>query len=91
MNANDLNLIISSLILLVAGMGMTFVFLIVLVWCTNLSSKITAHFSHLLPNPTPKKAPAKAAPKAPAATTDSSDDGELIAVITAAIQHRLAK
>lgn len=87
MNANDLNLIISSLILLVAGMGMTFVFLIIQVWCTNISSKITARYSHLLPDAAPKKAPAKAAVKATAKT----DDGELVAVISAAIQHRMGK
>ncbi|HQL10553.1 MAG TPA: OadG family protein [Lentisphaeria bacterium] len=87
MNANDLNLIVSSLILLVAGMGVTFVFLIIQVWCTNLSSKITARYSHLLPDPTPKKAPVKAAAKAPA----KADDGELVAVISAAIQHRTGK
>lgn len=87
MNANDLNLIISSLILLVAGMGMTFVFLIIQVWCTDISAKITARYSHLLPDPAPKKAPTKAPAKAPTKT----DDGELVAVISAAIQHRSGK
>jgi sodium pump decarboxylase gamma subunit len=82
MNANDLNLILSSLILLVSGMGMTFVFLIIQVWCTNLGAKLAARYSHLLPDPAPKKAPPKAAAK--------SDDGEVIAAITAAIQHRLS-
>ncbi|NMA47076.1 MAG: OadG family protein [Lentisphaerae bacterium] len=86
MTANDLDLIISSLILLVAGMGATFAFLILQVWCTNISSKITARYSYLLPDPEPKKA----APKAQAAKP-AGDDGELVAVISAAVQRHMDK
>jgi len=75
----------SALILMVAGMGMTFVFLLVQIWCTNLSSKIAARFTHLVPEPAPKKngkpAPAKTAPTA-------DEDGEVVAAIVAAIHAK---
>ena len=72
----------SALILMVAGMGMTFVFLLIQIWCTDLSSKIAARFAHLVPEPTPKKNGKPAPAKAPVAT---ADDGEVVAAIVAAI------
>jgi sodium pump decarboxylase gamma subunit len=74
----------SALILMVAGMGMTFIFLLVQILFTNLSSKISARFAHLIPEPAPKKngkpTPAKTAPPPAAA-----DEGEVVAAIVAAI------
>ena len=58
MNPNDLALVKSGVILLIAGMGMTFIFLIIQIICTNISSKVSAKFAHLIQEPEPKK-PAK--------------------------------
>lgn len=81
MNPNDAALLKSAFILLVAGMGMTFVFLIVQIWCTKASSIITKRFNNLIQEPEPKKpAPKKAAPAA--AGTE-----EIIAAVAAAIHH----
>ena len=86
MNPNDLALVKSGFILLIAGMGMTFVFLIIQIICTNISSKISAKFAHLIKEPEPKK-PVK---KAPAATAPKSNDGAMIAAIAAALHHHNA-
>ena len=72
----------SALILLVAGMGMTFLFLLIQIFCTSLNSRIAAHFAHLLPDPEPAK-PAKA--KTTAVVSD--DDDALVAAIAASIHH----
>ena len=79
---NETVYISSALILMVAGMGMTFVFLLIQIWCTDLSSKIAARFAHLIPEPVPKKNGKPAPVKAPAAT---ADDAEVVAAIVAAI------
>ena len=79
---NETVYISSALILMVAGMGMTFVFLLIQIWCTDLSSKIAARFAHLIPEPAPKKNGKPAPVKAPAAT---ADDAEVVAAIVAAI------
>ena len=76
--------IMSGLILLVAGMGMTFLFLIVQILCTNFFSSISGKFAGLVPEPEVKKPVKKAAP-APAPKQD--DDLELVAAIAAAIHH----
>lgn len=81
MNESDLALLKSSLILLVAGMGMTFIFLLVQVLCTNISSKITARFAYLLPEPVPKKPTAKPVAK------PQADEDEIVAAMAAAIHH----
>lgn len=73
----------NGLILLVAGMGMTFLFLIVQIICTNIFSKLSGKFANLVPEPEPKK-PAKKAAPAPA---PAQDDTELVAAIAAAIHH----
>ncbi|MGI6356167.1 MAG: OadG family protein [Lentisphaerae bacterium] len=69
----------TALILMIAGMGMTFLFLMLQIWCTEKTSKISARFSHLVPDSEPKKS-SKPAPAAPAA-----DEGEVVAAIAAAI------
>ncbi len=71
--------IYQGLILLLAGMGIVFAFLIVLVIVTSLSSKQIAKLSYLLPDEQPKKAPA---PKA-AATDDDLAIALAIAVARA--------
>ena len=79
MNPNDLALIKSSFILMIAGMGMTFVFLLIQAYCTNINSRICEKFKHLVPEPEPKKAPKKSTP--------TTDDSEIVAAIAAAIHH----
>jgi len=70
----------SGLILLIAGMGMTFLFLYVQILCTNLFSKLSGKFAHLVPEPEVKKPVKKvAAPK--------QDDAEVVAAISAALHH----
>ena len=73
------SLIKSSLILLVAGMGTTFIFLIVQAIITNLSAKVTKPFAGLIPEPAPKKVVKQAAP--------STDDGAVVAAIAAVLHH----
>ncbi len=88
MSAENLDLLKSSLILMVSGMGMTFLFLIVQVIFTNLSSKWTAKFAYLLPEPAPKKVPKPAAPAKPKAVAEpEAEDTAVVAAIIAAIQH----
>ena len=81
MNPNDLALIKSSFILMLAGMGMTFIFLLVQAFCTNVNSRICEKFKHLVPEPELKKP----APKKSAASTE--DDSAIVAAIAAAIHH----
>ena len=54
MNPSDLALIKSSFILMLAGMGMTFIFLLIQAFCTNVNSRICDKFKHLVPEPEPK-------------------------------------
>ena len=85
MNPNDLALVKSGVILLIAGMGMTFIFLIIQIICTNISSKVSAKFAHLIQEPEPKK-PAKK----PAAAASKGNDAAIIAAIAAALHHHNA-
>ena len=83
MNPNDVTLIKSAFILLLAGMGMTFVFLIVQIFCTKLSSLVTKNFNNLVPEPEAKvKKPAAK----PAAKKDDDAD-EIVAAIAAVLHH----
>ncbi len=86
MNPNDLALVKSGVILLIAGMGMTFIFLIIQIICTNISSKVSAKFAHLIQEPEPKK-PAK---KPAAAAAPKGNDAAIIAAIAAALHHHNA-
>ncbi len=60
----DTELIKQGLVLLVAGMGIVYLFLTILVFVTNGAAKIIPKFNHILPDEEPKKRPA---PKAAAA------------------------
>ena len=83
MNPNDVTLIKSAFILLLAGMGMTFVFLIVQIFCTKLSSLVTKNFNHLVPEPEVK---AKKPAAKPVAKKDD-DAEEIVAAIAAVLHH----
>ena len=81
MDSNSWDLIKSSLILMVAGMGMTIIFLLIQALFTKINSRICEQFKHLVPDPEPKKpAPKKS-------TAPSEDDCEIVAAIAAAIHH----
>ena len=67
-----------GLVLMVAGMGIVYAFLITLIYVTKVTSSFVAKFAHILPDEAPKKAPAKVA---------SSDD-EAIAIAIAVARAR---
>jgi len=50
-----------GLVLMIAGMGIVYLFLIVLIIVAKYASAFVARFDHILPQDAPKKAPAKAA------------------------------
>ncbi len=67
----------SAFILLVMGMGTTFVFLYVMILCTKLSAKFVPRLAKFIPEPELKKAPA--------AKPAAADDDAVIAAIAAAM------
>ena len=71
-----------GLVLLVAGMGIVYVFLALLVWVMNRSATIVPRFNHILPDEEPKKR------ARPAARVD--DDAVLVAIAIAAARARTA-
>ena len=48
-------------VLMVAGMGIVYLFLITLIVVTSVACKMVARFDYIFPKDAPKKAPAKAA------------------------------
>lgn len=75
-----MDLFFSALIVMVAGMGFVFAFLLMQVLATSWFAKVAARYSYLLPEPempAHRKAPAKA----------SASDGEVAAAIAAALKH----
>ena len=74
--------LLQGLVLLVAGMGIVYLFLTLLVWVMNRSAAIVPRFNHILPDDEPKKR------ARPAARAD--DDAVLIAVAIAAARARAA-
>jgi sodium pump decarboxylase gamma subunit len=69
-------------VLLVAGMGIVFLFLLLLVFVMSHSSKLVVRFNHILPDDEPKKK------SRPAATVKSDDTAVAIAVAVAVAQAR---
>ena len=63
-----------GLVLMVAGMGIVYLFLTVLIFVAKYSSAFVARFDSILPQDAPKKAPK------PAAATDDADIALAIAV-----------
>ena len=63
-----------GLVLMLAGMGIVFAFLLVLVVVSKTTMGFIARFDSLLPQDAPKKAPAKKV---------SGDDGEAVALAIA--------
>jgi len=59
-----MDILLQGLVLLVAGMGIVFLFLMLLVFVMNHSSKLVVRFNHILPDDEPKKKPRVVAAKA---------------------------
>ena len=66
-----------GLVLMVAGMGIVYLFLIVLIVTTRFSSAFVARFDSILPQDAPKKAPKPAA---------SDDDANIALAIAVAMR-----
>ena len=79
-----MDLILSALTIMVVGMAFVFLFLAIQVVFTNLFARFAKKYSYILPDPEPKKKAAPAAPKA-AALPQQQSEGELAAVIAAAL------
>ncbi len=57
------NTLMQGLVLLVAGMGIVYLFLAVMVWIMNRLAQIIPRFNHILPDDEPKKKPRKTVPQ----------------------------
>ena len=72
-----------GLVLMLAGMGIVFIFLVVLIITTNISMKGIGRFDHILPQDAPKKAakpaaaPAAKPAEAPAAKDEPEEEEEM--------------
>ena len=80
-----MELLVNAVIISVLGMGFVFIFLGIQVIVSDWVSSIAGKYAHLLPEPT-KTTSKRPAPVRPAAAAATSDDGELVAVASAAIQ-----
>lgn len=66
-----------GLVLMVAGMGIVYLFLGVLIAATGVSSKFVAKFDSILPQDAPKKAPKKVV---------SNDDANIALAVAVALR-----
>ena len=67
-----------GLVLMIAGMGIVYLFLIVLIFTAKYSSAFVARFDSILPQDAPKKAPKPAA--------SSNDDANIALAIAVAMR-----
>ena len=58
---NKMAVIGQGLVLMVAGMGIVYLFLTVLIFVAKYASAFVARFDHIIPQEAPKKAPVKKA------------------------------
>lgn len=78
-----MEILMQGLVLLVAGMGIVYVFLALLVWVMNHSSQIVQRFNYILPDDEPRKK--KARPVLASARAGNIDEQIAVAIaITAA-------
>jgi oxaloacetate decarboxylase gamma subunit len=73
-------MISQGIVLMLAGMGIVFAFLVVLILVTSVSMKGIARFDSILPQEAPKKKPAAAAA--------ANDDADIALAIAVAMQGR---
>jgi sodium pump decarboxylase gamma subunit len=71
-----MDILLQGLVLMLAGMGIVFLFLAVLIITTNISMKGIGRFDHILPQDAPKKKPAPA----------SNDDENIALAIAVALR-----
>lgn len=76
----ETNVLVQGLILMAAGMGAVYVFLLILIAVMNVAAKVVPKLGFMLPDPAP------AAPPAPART--AGDDAEVAVAIAAAMRKR---
>jgi oxaloacetate decarboxylase (Na+ extruding) subunit gamma len=79
-------ILMQGLVLLLAGMGIVYAFLSVLVLVMNVSSRVVPRFNHILPDDEPKKKP-RAAGRAHA---PDADDAQVAVAIAAAVARAAA-
>ncbi len=77
-------ILMQGLVLLVAGMGIVYLFLMLLVWVMNRAASVVVHFNYILPDEAPKKK------SRPATQHVIHSDDALIAVAVAAVKARTA-
>lgn len=77
--------LVDGLKLMVVGMGMVYAFLVVMIFWILLSAKISAKFTHLLPDDV-KPAPRRKKPNGPKPTGGAADQSGLAAAVSAAVQ-----
>jgi sodium pump decarboxylase gamma subunit len=75
---------LSSIILLITGLGMTFTFLFVLILLTNISSKLSEKYAFLMPEPESRKA---ARPESAPVAESSDGDSVAAAIALALFKH----
>ena len=73
-----MHLLGQGLVLMIAGMGIVYLFLIVLIFTAKYSSAFVARFDSILPQDAPKKAPKPAA--------SSNDDANIALAIAVAMR-----
>lgn len=71
-----MDILLQGLVLMLAGMGIVFLFLVVLIITTSISMKGIGRFDHILPQDAPKKKPAPA----------SNDDENIALAIAVALR-----
>ncbi len=74
-----MEILLQGLVLLVAGMGIVYLFLTLLVWVVNRCAAIIPKFNHILPDDEPKKKSRPARPH-----PQHAHDDVLVAVAVAA-------
>ena len=73
-------ILMQGLVLLVAGMGIVYLFLFLLVWVMNRAAAIIPRFNHILPDEEPKKKTRAARPAA-----HHTDDAAIAAAVAAVV------
>lgn len=78
-------LLLQGLVLLVAGIGIVFAFLILLVALLSVCARIIPRFNHILPDAEPKAAK----PRSPVSGRSETDDEAIaVAIAIAAMRER---
>lgn len=78
-----MEILLQGLVLLVAGMGIVYLFLSLLVWVMTRSSLIVTKFNHILPDDEPKK---KTRP-AQTQVHPGGDEVQIAVAIASAVAH----